>query len=282
MSKDLPDIFVYSDFRKFLADYYAAQKQLRPSFSYRHFARVAGFSSPNYLKLVIDGKRKLSQEMATRFAAACGLRHEAARYFEQLVRFNQATFQRDKDAAYLILKKSRRGRNAFKLEEAHAVYHSQWFIAAVRELIDCRDFREDPTWIAETLRPTITVKEAQLALRTLIELKFVVRDEQGRMRQANAVLHTASEPKAFYITTFHKQMLERASQAIDIVHPQDRDISAVTMTVRVADIAEIKQRIQQFRKEMIECYGCQDQGDHVGQINIQFFPLSHVNLRSKS
>ena len=63
------DVFRYRDYRQYLRDVYGARKQSEYGFSYRAFARKAGLSAPNYLKLVADGQRKLTPEMATRFAA---------------------------------------------------------------------------------------------------------------------------------------------------------------------------------------------------------------------
>ncbi len=48
-------IFTYTDYRAFLHDAYTHAKATNPAFSYRYFAKKAGFSSPNFLKLVIDG-----------------------------------------------------------------------------------------------------------------------------------------------------------------------------------------------------------------------------------
>src|ERR1700742_3239126 len=83
------DVFRYLDYRSYLADLYAAKK--KRGFSYRAFSRAAGLGAPNYLKLVIEGKRNLTPPMAARFAAACGLAGDAADYFQQLVAFNQAS-----------------------------------------------------------------------------------------------------------------------------------------------------------------------------------------------
>lgn len=79
------DVFAYSDYRAFLRDYYVARKAAGRGFSYRSFSRRAELKSPNYLKLVIDGDRHLSPDMAKRFAAACGLQGAAQRYFIELV-----------------------------------------------------------------------------------------------------------------------------------------------------------------------------------------------------
>ena len=83
------DVFRYLDYRAFLADFYKAKK--RRGFSYRAFSRAAGLGAPNYLKLVIAGKRNLTPRdgrSASRRPAGCT--GEAAEYFAQLVEFNQA------------------------------------------------------------------------------------------------------------------------------------------------------------------------------------------------
>src|SRR5688572_10586343 len=50
-------VFEYIDFRAYLKDIHLAGKQETPPLSYRSFARKLGFTSPNFLKLVIDGER---------------------------------------------------------------------------------------------------------------------------------------------------------------------------------------------------------------------------------
>ncbi len=73
------DVFKYHDYRAFLAAYYEHKKP--QGFSYRAFSRAAKLGAPNYLQLVIQGRRKLTSEMARRFAETCGLASDAAEYF---------------------------------------------------------------------------------------------------------------------------------------------------------------------------------------------------------
>ena len=102
------DVFKYLDYRAFLDAFYRAKK---PSgFSYRAFSRRAGLGAPNYLKLVIEGQRNLTADMAARSADACARDGEAARYFVALVEFNQARESDARDAAYKKLSGFRRYR----------------------------------------------------------------------------------------------------------------------------------------------------------------------------
>ena len=71
--KGVPEVFAYLDYRAYLRDYYTSRKAQGASFSFRSFSRKAKLRSPNYLKLVMDGARNLTAEMAARFAQACGL-----------------------------------------------------------------------------------------------------------------------------------------------------------------------------------------------------------------
>jgi hypothetical protein len=97
------DVFAYLDYRAFLRDYYQARKAAGRGFSYRSFSRRAGLKSPNYLKLVVDGARNLSTDMAARFAAACGLLDDEQCYFVDLVAFCQAPSAVDRNRCYALL-----------------------------------------------------------------------------------------------------------------------------------------------------------------------------------
>ena len=46
-------LFEYLDYRQYLRDFYVEQKAQR-KFSFREFSKIAGFSSPVFIKLVIE------------------------------------------------------------------------------------------------------------------------------------------------------------------------------------------------------------------------------------
>ena len=50
----------YQDYRTYMLDYFEWRKR-SSAFSWRKFSKIAGFSSPSYLKLVCDGKSSLSR-----------------------------------------------------------------------------------------------------------------------------------------------------------------------------------------------------------------------------
>lgn len=273
------DVFRYLDYRSFLADVYAAQKQR--GLSYRAFARRAGLGAPNYLKLVIDGQRNLTPAMAKRFAEAAGLGDEAAQYFCELVLFCQARGAAQKAQHHQRLLSFRRYRSAHKLEGAHAEYHSAWYLPAIRELITRHEFVDDPAWVAAQLLPPIKPAEAKQALATLLRLGLIERDEAGRLRQTSAVVTTGPETQGMHIASYHAEMAKRAIAAIDLVPAAQRDISALTLCLGPSGLAQLKQRIQRFRRELLELSETEPERTQVVQLNFQIFPLSAAETRAK-
>jgi len=268
------DVYEYLDYRAFLRDFYSAKKEKSRSFSYRSFSRRAGVSSPNYLKLVIDGARSLSPKMAASFAEACGLDAEASRYFVHLVAFNQAKTTDERDKSYGKLASFRQYRLAHRLEISHAAYYSDWFMPAVRELAASPHFKEDPEWIAEQLIPAITPLQAQRALEILIELELLVRDSTGKLVQADALLSTGPETRGLHIAAFHRAMTSRAIESIDLVAPEDRDISSLTLCLGRKGLRAFKEHLQRVRRELLELSALEKNPEQVVQINFQLFPLT--------
>ena len=81
-------VMEYQNFRIFMRDFYTDRKT-RSGYTWRDFAKAAGYSSPVFLKLVCDGKANLSKVGVERVAQAMGLAGVDLQYFRLLVDFNQ-------------------------------------------------------------------------------------------------------------------------------------------------------------------------------------------------
>jgi uncharacterized protein (TIGR02147 family) len=270
------DVYGYLDYRVLLRDYYEDRKKNGRGFSYRSFSAAAGLGSPNHLKRVIEGERSLPPEMALRFADACGFEGDEARYFCELAAFNQAQTTREKRARYEALCRYRGFRRAHRLDMAHAEYHAHWYLPAIRELAASRGFRGDPAWIAKRLLPSISKAEARRALDTLETLGLLVRDADGKLVQSEAVVSTGAETAGVHIVNYHRAMMDRAIEAVDLVPRAQRDISALTLCVTPEGLADLKQRVQEFRRELVGLEGADGKGSVVVQLNLQLYPLSVV------
>jgi uncharacterized protein (TIGR02147 family) len=272
-------VYDFLDYRAYLRAYYEAAKQRRRSFSFRFFSKLAGLRSPNFLKLVIDGQRNLGAESIERFAHALGLSAADAEFFGDLVALGQAPTLAEKNRAFENIAASRRFRAARRISGELFAYLSHWYNPVIRELAARSDFEEEPRWIAAQLRPSISASEAAEAMRLLLSLELLVRNpDTGRVERGDPTLTTEHEVSALGAAAFHRQMLERAAQAIETVPRELRTLSALTVCISPETALEVKQRIHQFRESLTELCDADQSGTTVYQLNVQWFPLSSEKL----
>jgi uncharacterized protein (TIGR02147 family) len=268
-------VFRFADYRAFLREYYAGRKAQDERFSHRVFARSAGFSSPNFLKLVMDGKRNLGPTSIAPFARACGLTGEAAEYFAELVAFNQARSRDERERHYRRLREFRGYRRVHMLEHAHAAYYAHWYIPAIRELAFSRTFEASPEWIAQQLLPRIGVQQAREALRVLEQLGMLVPDASGRLRPSEQLVAVPSPATiSLHMANYHRAMMQRADAAIELVPRSERELAALTFCLSDARIEALKSELQRTRDRLLQRYGADAEGERVVQVNFQMFPLS--------
>lgn len=272
-----PSIYDFLDYRQFLRAWYEAEKRRLPAFSYRYFARKAGFSSPNFLKLVIDGERNLSPDSVDRFAAALKFTQDEERFFRDLVTYNQTRNLSEKNLLFERVIASKRFQEWRKLDVSLVDYLRHWYYPAIRELAALPDFRPDPAWIQKRLVAGLETVEIERALSILEELGLLVRNPDGELVRSAETLSTGPRVMGaarVAARSLHREMLERASDSLDTVPAEWREVGAVTVAIRASTVSELKERIVRFRRELLERCD-QDEGpEEVYQFNVQLFPLT--------
>ena len=267
-------MFRYEDYRAFLRAFYAHNKSREYGFSLRAFSKRAQLRSPNYLKLVMDGDRNLTQEMAVRFADTCCLRGQGAEYFCALVAFNQATTSKERERSYARLSSLSHYRKVHRLTRAQEAYHEHWYIPVIRELTARADFSEDARWIARRLLPPITTREAERALSVLLELGLLSRDQRGRLVQVDTLVQTPEGSLSQHVQRYHLAMMERAADAMVHVPATHRQIESLTLCLTEARFAELKARIESFAEAILQEFQAQACSTRVVQVNLHLFPLT--------
>jgi uncharacterized protein (TIGR02147 family) len=253
---------------------YVYLKSSKPFFSFRYFSRAAGFTSPNFLKLVMEGKRNLTGESTERFITALKLSKREAEFFRHLVRLNQAATVEEKRHFTEQLFRSSAYRKLHPLKKEQHAYYSNWYSVPVRELVGMPGFKENAKWIAQTLRPQITPHEAAKTLVELEKLGLIRRDENGRLVQAESIVSTGDEVASASVAQFLKIMTLMGAEAVDLFPSHERDVSSVTLTLSGENFKQVKSLVQKFRKELLAIAN-QDTGpEAVYQINFQLFPLT--------
>jgi len=268
-----PDVFQFSEYRDYLRQMYLYLKETK-RFSYRSFSREAGYKSSNMLKFVIDGERNLSAESAEKVCQVFKLTEVETNYFKNLVLFNQAKSNEEKRYFAHQLVNHKGFKKFHPLKESAFHYLSQWYLVAIRELVGCESFIEDPAWIASQLRPNITKREAKRALKELQEMKLIRRDDTGRLVQTKELLATDDEVSAQAVPQFHKLMIQKGLEAVDRFEAKDRNISALTIGISPEKARHVAKLIHKFRSELLLLADDEKSPDSVYQVNFQLFPLA--------
>jgi uncharacterized protein (TIGR02147 family) len=96
----MPDIFKYTDFRKYLKD---AIEELRKSgldLPYRRLAQIVGLKAPSHVLLVMQGKKSLTNSLSLRLTRFLKLTRKQTYYFEHMANFNQSSTKLERDEYY--------------------------------------------------------------------------------------------------------------------------------------------------------------------------------------
>jgi uncharacterized protein (TIGR02147 family) len=267
-------LFEYMNFRDYLRDYYAEKKKQHSFYSFRLFAQKAGFASPNFLKLVIDGKRNVSKSSVFRFSKALGHSKKEADYFENLVFFNQSASLEEKNTYLTNLMKFRKNTDPKKIEQSEYAYYSAWHVPVIRELVAALDFNDDFKKLGRAVVPAISAMEAEKSVNLLLELGYIRKKTSGKYEQSSVLLTTGPQVRSLAVANYHKAMMERAAESIERFPASKRDISCLTLGVTEKTFSAMVARIAELRREFLELAETEKTYDKIVQVNFQIFPLS--------
>ncbi len=273
-------IFEYLEYREFLKDLIVDRRAR--DISVRALSQRAGFKSPNYLQLIAEGKRNLSPASLAKLADYLKFKGAEREFFENLVLMNQAASAEQQRYYSERLMASRRFIALRHLEHDQYEYFTKWYYAAVRELVLLPGFKDDAEWIARTLVPNVTIRQAADAMALLKRLELVRVGRGGRVTQTDRDIGTPPQIAGAAAFHFHREMLERAQQSIDAFAADEREISALTIAVSEEEFRKARRRLREFRSKLHADLGRDGNAGRVYQLNMQFFPLSQEVRRGKS
>jgi uncharacterized protein (TIGR02147 family) len=271
----------YLDYRQYLRDQYAEQKARNPRYSHRVFARKAGLRSTGFYSEVLNGKRQLAPAAILRFAKALKLSAPEQAYFEALVAFNQAKTVEERNHHFAKLA-GQRGARADVVGAERYEFYRHWYHAALRELIAARPTRarsrEDFARLGQSLEPPVPAAKVRKAVDLLLRLGFVVRGEDGILKQAAPVITTGDlgkvPPTALDVDNFQAATLELARKALDRQPRGQRDFSTLTLSLSAEGVEAAKAEIAALRKRLLALAEADARADRVRQFNFQSFALS--------
>lgn len=271
--KETPDIFSYMDFKEFLADYYQARKKSGRGYSYRQFSQQAGFRSPNVLKEVIEGQRKLTGPSLEQFVKALALNPEETEYFRCLVALCQATSETERDRFAETLKTLAPLAKSYELEADAMEFIQHWIYPVIQELIQADDFRDDPLWIKRRLTSEVDVKDIASALSFLKRKGFIYKDADGRFQAKDQVITSSDEVRSMALRAYYRRIMEQSIRMLEELPLEKREFGALILYLPEEDLIELKGKLKSFLTDLHR-WGLsrEKKAGQVVQFNLQMYP----------
>lgn len=235
-----------------LQDEFSSRRNKNQSYSVRAFARDAGIS-PGRMSEFLNGRRQMSLE--TFFKLSQTLKSPVAvreRVVQDIMKARENTEH------HLQLE-----RDLFEIISDYQHY-------AILNLLKTVDFKNNVTWIAARLRLEPSLVESSISRLKRVGLLF---EKNGKLRRIDKPLTTTHNIPSVALRSSHKQTLQQAIEALDVVSVESRDITSTTVAIDPKHIPYAKELIRKFRRELAELLS-RGEPTEVYNINVQLHPVS--------
>ena len=158
------NIYDYTDYRKFLQDFYELEKSLDPTFSYRVFATAVGIDASLLVK-ILQGKRHVSSKCIGAFVEFFRFKEAKSEYFREMIAYGKAKTDDDVRKHFEALQKMRPA-TCRELDEARYRYFQQWFYPMIRSALDVFDYRgpQNAAKLGEACIPKLSASQVEKAV----------------------------------------------------------------------------------------------------------------------
>ena len=265
-------IFEYRDYREYVRDFYESRKKCS-AFTWREFAKLAGFSSSGFLKLVCDGKTRLSKVGVEKVLHAMNLSDAQAEYFRAMVEFCDSQQPDVRRTSFERMMKIASENRVEFLEAKSFAYFSSWANPALRELAPIMK-GATPLEMGHTLVPAISAAEARESLELQESLGLLKKDESGNYVQTSGGVSSSREVISATVVNMQKQYAHLAADALERYSREYRHISGMTMGLDREAYERLAAELDAFRKKVAEIVSNVKSYDRVYRMNLQLFPLS--------
>lgn len=265
-------VMQYTDFREFLKDFYQERKPY--GFTFREFSKLAGYSSPVFLKLVIEGKANLSEVGTERVANATGLASTDAEYFRILVAMNQSKDAEQKKTLFKELRSIAKANKVKIVGEDQYDYYESWISPVLREALP-HMAKSKASEVADALTFKSSAAEIRKSIQVLLNAGLLSQNADGSFAQTDQKISTGNlEMPSLAVRDMHRQMGELAVRALDTIPVEERDISGLTLGVPESVLPRLRAEIADFRRRISNIVTESPETDRVYRLNVQLFPLT--------
>ena len=280
----VPKLGAFTDYRQYLKEFYEFKRaqtrhELRP-YSYATFAAAADIKSPNYLKLIIDGQRNLSTDMAKKFARALSLNKEEIEEFIALVEFTQSVEPLERNR-HLKALADLRVRQQLKSGEINAETWDKvpsWVTWVLYALADQKDVKFELDELFRLMDGKARLDDIRRSLEKLYASGELVKDPvTGVVTKGRELMSGYENVPVALVRKLQAELIYLGLESLVRDQPQDREFGAQTLALTESEFEQLKFELRQFRKRWykdVSVNRTTTKGERVFQLNIQLFPVT--------
>ena len=270
-----PLAWEYLNSREFIASYDLWAQTYRKNYSRRAFAKWARIKSPNFLTLVIHGKRSLRNSWLTSFARAAQLKTHEAAYLQLMVKLEKGLDSTEQlkilNQMHEILEKHR-----IRSEAAQTLSLIRrplaWDLLQMSDLVGAS---WDAKWFRRRLRRAASVPEIRECLELLRDNGLIAQTKSNGIEVIERHLTTPDQVQKAENARFHEYVLNEGLEVLATHTAEERSFGSLTLSVTESRIDDLKREISTFGKSLIRKYGESKSVDgEVFRMNIQLYSLT--------
>lgn len=272
-----PEIARYTCYRAFLRDFFEYKKSLRSGFSYRQFASLVGLKSPNYLQLVIQEKRNLTETTGRRLAEALKLNAKEVNYFEALIRVQNAENDEERVKAQKNVHACLKKLLAQFVQEDASEILNKWYHLLIREMVLLKDFEASGEYISKRMNGIINAEEAERSFKFLLNSGYL-KNNGGKYEQSEPVLDTGVDIfNHDFMQAYHAQTLKVWSQNIEKLGYKNQELGLLNIPIPKSKLGELQEKMRQFQDEIIGWAQSHTDSDEIVQLGTYLMHFESKN-----
>lgn len=266
------DIYQFTHFRKYLEEYQAARMQSEPSFTRTEICNLLGLpKTRSYFADVLRGK-KVSPRMTAKFIEVLKLDRKEAKYFETMVKLDQAKTDAARSAAMEELLHQHPNPQHILDSDAYE-YYTHWYHSAMFAILDAMNVEDDLAPVQKRIFPKVPLGKLRDSLALLERLGLARKNEEGFWKPTRESISSGPYNNAELIKQYQLQCFELSKQALITPPKMPTIMSTLTFSISSNAYKKLEAELQEFKTKARRIISeDNEKADGVYQMNLHLFP----------
>jgi uncharacterized protein (TIGR02147 family) len=224
------------------------------------------------MKVVCDGKSKLSRIGVERTGAAMGLVGFEMEYFRAMVEYGQVESEEKKIAAYNNMLAIAKVHKVRVLEGDLFKFYETWQNPVVRELAPQMP-GATPGEMAKKFYADVSAAEVRESLDFLTKSGLLKKTEDENFLQTESSITGTPDATRLALRGMHRQMSKLATPALELP-VNERNFTGVTMGISRELYGRIVKELDECLRRIVALASEEKNIEQVYRLNLQLFPLT--------